>query len=558
VEKEKILWISPPDSLIHRVFGSSPERHAGCGNASAYDFRFDLISSRAYSLLGISPWRFPSERQRKVSRAKALHLSPYRGCSVAIGRVERGIMTEYNSRPSLWAEVLKGIRSNVSRQQFETWFSKIHAVSLDGDKARLAVPNHFLRDWLNNYYRDILQREISRVTNGDPDVEIVVREPEHMVNTETSAPVTPSSPIWSATPIDPDQVGLRPHPKHPHFISDVLLNESYNFANFVVGPSNKLPHAAARAVAEQPSSAYNPLFFHGSVGLGKTHLLQAICHSVLAERRDLKILYLSCETFTNQYISAVKSGNLRNFRYRYRYVDLLLIDDINFLQRKEQTQEEFFHTFNTLYNQGKQIVLSSDSPPKEIPTLEERLVSRFKWGLVAEIEPPDYETRILIVRHKARMRGIEFPPEICEYIADRFTGNIRELEGAILKVVSVATLNDRPVDLHVARDALRPLLAPARQKVTVERIIEAVTRFYDVKQADLQSRKRSKSIAFPRQICMFLARRLTNHSLEEIGGYFGGRDHTTVIYGTEKIRGLFAKDRKVKSEIETLIQEIQA
>ncbi len=465
---------------------------------------------------------------------------------------------------SRWRSVLTCIRGEVNRQQFETWFRELQPVSFHTDLVRLAVPTAFLRDWLSNYYDDVLQKAVRQVAGGEPALEIIVDETLSKaaraptpVAEQTPEPVERPAASWSAAPGDPDEAGLRRSSRFPQFLSDVLLNDRYTFDNFVVGPSNKLPHAAALAVADQPARAYNPLFLHGSVGLGKTHLLQAVCHSILMRRKDLKILYLSCETFTNQFIAAVKSGNLRNFRYRYRHVDLLLIDDINFLARKEQTQEEFFHTFNALYNSGSQIILSSDSSPKDIPTLEERLVSRFKWGLVAEIEPPCYETRMLIVKHKSRVLGLVFPDDVCEFVAERFSGNIRELEGAILKVISVAKLLDRAVDLEVARSALRNLITPKQKKITVDRIIDVVTGYYDVKQTDLQSRKRSKSIAFPRQICMFLARQLTNHSLEEIGGYFGGRDHTTVIYATEKIRKLFGKERKFKEEVESLIQDIQ-
>jgi chromosomal replication initiator protein len=457
--------------------------------------------------------------------------------------------------------VLTSIRGQVNRQQFETWFRELHPVSFHSDLVRFAVPSVFLKDWLHNYYEEILTTAIRLAVGGEPELDIVIDESLANATPTRPAPETeePSKPesTWTAAPGDPNEAGLRRNSKYPHFLSDVLLNDRYTFDHFVDGPSNRLPHAAAVAVAEQPARAYNPLFLHGSVGLGKTHLLQAICHSILVRRKDLKILYLSCETFTNQFIAAVKSGNLRNFRYRYRHVDVLLIDDINFLAKKEQTQEEFFHTFNALYNSGSQIVLSSDSSPKDIPTLEERLVSRFKWGLVAEIEPPCFETRMLIVKHKARVRNRPFPDDVCQFVADRFSGNIRELEGAILKVISVADLLNRPVDLDVARSAVKNLITPAQKKITVERIIDIVTQYYDIKQTDLQSRKRSKSIAFPRQVCMFLARRMTNHSLEEIGGYFGGRDHTTVIYATEKIRKLYSGERKFKEELETLIQDIE-
>ena len=468
-------------------------------------------------------------------------------------------MTGVASPDSTWIAVLDEIRKGVNRQQFETWFRKLRPLSVHAELVRVGVPNLFLKDWLQNYYLDVIRSSLSRVLGENPALEIVVcedvAEPQPAALPSVEVQPAPTNG-WSAVPGELEQAGLRRSPKYPNYLSDVLLNDHYTFDNFVVGPSNSLPHAAALAVADQPARAYNPLFLHGSVGLGKTHLLQAICHAILSRRKDLKILYLSCETFTNQFISAVKSGNLRNFRFRYRHVDLLLIDDIHFLARKEQTQEEFFHTFNTLYNSGSQIILSSDSQPKEIPTLEERLVSRFKWGLVAEIEPPDFETRMLIVKRKSRIRNFDFPDDVCEFVAERFSGNIRELEGAILKVISVAELTGKKVDLDVAREALRPLLAPTKKKITVERIIDVVTRYYDVKQTDLQSRKRSKSIAFPRQVCMFMARRLTNHSLEEIGGYFGGRDHTTVIYAAEKIRKLFAKERAFKEEIESLIQDV--
>ena len=469
-------------------------------------------------------------------------------------------MVEIQHGDSRWTAGLEDIRRQVKRQQFETWFREVQLLSLNPDLVRLTVPSVFLRDWIQNYYLDTIRGAISTVTGTSPAVEISIVEQGESAPppAPTGAPPIAPAPGWSGIPVEADQEGLRSSATYPGFRSDVILNPHYTFDGFVVGPSNKLPHAAALAVSAQPSTAYNPLFLHGSVGLGKTHLLQAICHAILTRRKDLKILYLSCETFTNQFISAVKSGNIGNFRYRYRHVDVLVIDDIHFLAKKEQTQEEFFNTFNTLYNSGGQIVLSSDSSPKEIPTLEERLVSRFKWGLVAEVEPPDYETRMLIVKRKAMLRGLDFPDGVCEYIADRITANIRELEGAVLKVLSVADLLEKPVDVDVAREALRSLTTPAKRKISVEKIIESVTRYYDVKQADLQGRRRSKSIAFPRQVCMFLARQLTNHSLEEIGGYFGGRDHTTVIYATEKIDKLKGLDRHFKEELDRLVHELQS
>jgi chromosomal replication initiator protein len=469
-----------------------------------------------------------------------------------------------NASASRWGEILEVIRGQINQQQFESWFRKLAPISVNEELVRLAVPNIFLKEWLDSYYPEIIRKAAKAVLGGNPLVEINVMEgmPENFdacaLPEMVADSASPAQPFQTPVSFGPsDMSGLRRNPCHPNFLSDVLLNPSYVFDTFVIGPSNKLPHAAAVAVAEQPANAYNPLFLHGSVGLGKSHLLQAVCHSLLARRKDMRVLYLSCEFFTNHFITAVKSGDLRDFRDRYRRADVLVIDDINFLARKEQTQEEFFHTFNALYNSGKQIILSSDNSPKDIPTLEERLVSRFRWGLVAEIEGPDFETRMLILKAKSRLHGSEFPSDVCEFIAERFAGNIRELEGAILKVLSVAKLHRKPIDVSLTRDAIRPLTAPARRKISVERILSVVVNHYQVRQADLQSRSRSRSIAFPRQVCMYLARRLTNHSLEEIGGYFGGRDHTTVLYANEKISQMWGHDRKFKDEVEAIVREIE-
>ncbi len=313
------------------------------------------------------------------------------------------------------------------------------------------------------------------------------------------------------------------------------LNPDYVFENFVTGPCNRLPHAATVAVAEQPGKAYNPLFIHGGVGLGKTHLLQAACQKVLERRRDARILYLSCDSFINQFITAVESGDMAQFRYRYRQVDLLVIDDIHFLAGRDRTQEEFFHTFNTLYQGHKQIILSADCPPNEIPELEERLISRFNWGLVARIEKPCYETRVAILQKKARLRGLTLPEDVICYIAARVENNTRELEGAITKVQGMGMLQEGRIDLELAKSALGDTVTPDQKRVTIQQILEAVTRYYNVRLSDLQSKKRHKSIAFPRQVCMYLARRYTRYSLEEIGGYFGGRDHTTILHGVRAI-----------------------
>ncbi|HTL30878.1 MAG TPA: chromosomal replication initiator protein DnaA [Tepidisphaeraceae bacterium] len=329
----------------------------------------------------------------------------------------------------------------------------------------------------------------------------------------------------------------------------LLLNPDYTFENFVTGPCNRLPHAAAVAVGEQPGKAYNPLFIHGGVGLGKTHLLQAVCSKVLEREPDARILYLSCDSFINQFINAIETGDMNNFRFRYRQVDVLVIDDIHFLAGRDRTQEEFFHTFNTLYQNHKQIILSADCPPSEIPELEERLVSRFNWGLVARIEKPCYETRVAILKKKARMRGLELADDVVCYIAAKVENNTRELEGAITKVQGMGLLQNGVIDLELAKAALGDTATAEQRRVTIQMIFDAVTKYYNVRLSDLQSKKRHKSIAFPRQVCMYLARRHTRYSLEEIGGYFGGRDHTTVLHAVRTVDGDCKDDREIAKQL---------
>ena len=329
----------------------------------------------------------------------------------------------------------------------------------------------------------------------------------------------------------------------------MALNPDYVFENFVVGPCNRLPHAACVAVAEQPGKAYNPLFIHGGVGLGKSHLLQAICQQMLERSASARILYLSCDSFINQFINAIETGEMNQFRYRYRHLDMLVIDDIHFLAGKDRTQEEFFHTFNTLYQGHKQIILSADCPPSEIPELEERLVSRFNWGLVARIDKPCYETRMAILQKKAKMRGLSLPDDVLCYVAGKIESNTRELEGAVTKIQGMASLGGGTVDLELAKAALGESAGPDQKRITIQQILDVVTKYYNVRLSDLQSKKRQKSIAFPRQVCMFLARRHTSYSLEEIGGYFGGRDHTTVLHAVRTVDERVQADRAVADQL---------
>ena len=317
--------------------------------------------------------------------------------------------------------------------------------------------------------------------------------------------------------------------------SGLKLNPDYTFDNFVVGPCNRLAHASCVAISQSPGNTYNPLFLYGNSGLGKTHLLQAVCSETRQKNEDAVIQLLSCEDFVNRFIGAIETGSLASFQSQFRSVDMLVIDDIQFLREREQSQEEFFHTFNALYNNGKQIILSSDGSPAEIPSLEERLVSRLNWGLVARIDPPSYETRVAIVQKKAHLRGLSISEDIAEYIARKVHANIRELEGALTTIYAVATTTGNKITIELAKTALEGQIEASVKHISITDIIEVVTNHFDVRLADLQSKKRSQSITEPRQICMYLARSLTKHSLEEIGGHLGGRDHTTVMHGCNKI-----------------------
>jgi len=337
----------------------------------------------------------------------------------------------------------------------------------------------------------------------------------------------------------------------------IKIHPDYTFDNFVVGPGNRLAHASCVAVSNSPGDTYNPLFLYGSVGLGKTHLLHAVCYEAGRQGRDWTIQFLSCEGFINRFISAIEKGRLRDFQSEFRSVDMLVIDDVQFLRDHEQSQEEFFHTFNALYNNRRQIILSADSAPGQIPSLEERLISRFKWGLVARIDPPSYETRVAIVKKKAHLRGLKISEDISEYIAHKVQANIRELEGALTMVYAEAMACGEPITLALAKGALGDGAISASRQITITEIIDVVTRHFDVRLADLQSKKRSQSIAMPRQICMYLARNLTRHSLEEIGGHLGGRDHTTVMHACSKIAELKKTDTEMRTQLAELARQIK-
>ncbi|MCE9594532.1 MAG: chromosomal replication initiator protein DnaA [Planctomycetes bacterium] len=470
----------------------------------------------------------------------------------------------------LWAALQGSLQKVLQREQFETWFRGAALARADDTTVVIAVQNTFARDWLAKHYAEALDRAIVQVFGTrrqlvlelDPELTLgqrVTRTASAAAAAFAQQPTLPLAPFpagrEAATPAPragDDGLGSRLLQA-----SDVTLNPHYRFDTFVVGPCNRFAHAASLGVSENPGKAYNPFFLHGNVGLGKTHLLQSLCATILDRDPNARILYLSCETFVNHFISALETSDLAKFRNKYRNVDVLVVDDIHLLANKERTQEEFFHTFNTLYNAGKQIVLSSDSPPKEIPTLQERLVSRFKWGLVTEVEPPCYETRVAILKRKSKERGRELPDDVAALLSDQLETNIRELEGAVTRLIGFACLNNQPITCDIARRVLRDVFSSARGQPSIEDIQRIVTAHFNVKLTDLQSRKRTSAIALPRQVSMYLARKITRHSLEEIGGFFGGRDHSTVLYGIEKIENEMRDDPRFRELIAGFLTQLQ-
>ena len=445
----------------------------------------------------------------------------------------------------VWSKILSGIKGSCTSQQYQTWFSRLAPGEIDEKQLEILVPNQFLKDWLLKNYQHLIADSAKDAVGRE--LEILYRVAE--VGDALPPVEEPPAEVRNRPPATPRS---RPEPK-----PDIDLNPSYSFENFIVGPSNRVPHAAAMAVVASPGTAYNPLFLHGSVGLGKTHLLQSICHALLKKNLIHRFLYLSCETFVNHFISAIENGKLDDFRYNYRHVDMLLIDDVQFLAKKERTQEEFFHTFNTLYNSQKQIVLTCDSPPSELKSIQERLVSRFNWGLVTHLQLPDYETRVAIIQNKANLMNFTLPEDVAHFAAERVQSNVRDLEGAITKIVGYARLARRSADLALAREALHDVPEQRSQGTTLDEIVQTVVAEFGVKKNALLSKRRLKSIAFPRQICMYIARKVTHLSLEEIGNYFGGRDHTTVLYGADKIARLVETDRDLERLIEDLGRRIR-
>ncbi|KIP19962.1 Chromosomal replication initiator protein DnaA [Anoxybacillus thermarum] len=441
----------------------------------------------------------------------------------------------------LWNKALAEIEKKISKPSFETWLKSTSAHSLKGDILIITVPNEFTKDWLESRYTRLIEQTLYDITGEELKIKCTI--PNHQTLEEFD--LKPSSKP-------------RKHDDEQTEFPQSMLNPKYTFDTFVIGSGNRFAHAASLAVAEAPAKAYNPLFIYGGVGLGKTHLMHAIGHYVLEHNPSAKVVYLSSEKFTNEFINAIRDNRPDDFRNKYRNVDVLLIDDIQFLAGKEQTQEEFFHTFNTLHEESKQIVISSDRPPKEIPTLEDRLRSRFEWGLITDITPPDLETRIAILRKKAKAEGFDIPNEVMLYIANQIDSNIRELEGALIRVVAYSSLINKEINADLAAEALKDIIPSSKPRViTIQDIQRVVGEHFNLKLEDFKAKKRTKSVAFPRQIAMYLSRELTDCSLPKIGEEFGGRDHTTVIHAHEKISALIQTDVQLQKQLKEIMEKLK-
>lgn len=448
----------------------------------------------------------------------------------------------------LWNEVLERLKLQLSRPTFETWIKTASALELTDNCLVIQTPNPFARNWLQKYYIKTITEVVQAILGKSIEIQLIAAEGDNVyggIQTQLSPAIAVTPPSVSSF--------------ERHRFRKTDLNPKYVFSRFVVGSNNRMAHAASLAVAEAPGREFNPLFLCGGVGLGKTHLMQAIAHFILDHKPNHKVVYVSSETFTNELINAIRDDNTVKFRDKYRNIDILLVDDIQFLADKERTQEEFFHTFNSLHEANKQLIISSDRPPKEIPTLEERLRSRFEWGLITDIQKPDLETRIAILRKKADLEDLEIPNEVIIYIANKIQSNIRELEGALVKVIAYSSLVNKEIDMDLAQEALKDLVTKNQEskEITIDLIKKVVANYYNIKLENMISKKRTQKIAFPRQIAMYLARELTDSSLPQIGEEFGGRDHTTVIHSYKKIEKKYEEERDFRNTIKNIKEKIK-
>jgi chromosomal replication initiator protein len=457
--------------------------------------------------------------------------------------------------PDLLSSILNAISKRVNQQSFNMWFKPISSAKRDDSSIYLGVPNEVFRDWISSNYFDVIEETLNELGLETYQLRFLIEE---------TAPPTRELELSSSTPVKSKgsaggEAGfaagvVRALETEP---TELPLNPKYTFDTFVVGSCNQFAHAASLAVVDMPSKTYNPLYVYGGVGLGKTHLMHAIGHSIKQRDNSLRLTYISSERFMNELINAIRYDKTIKFRDKYRTIDVLLIDDIQFLAGKERTQEEFFHTFNALYDAQKQIVISSDCPPREIPTLEERLHSRFEWGLIADIQPPDLETKLAILKRKAELDRIKLPDSVALFIASKIKSNIRELEGSLVRLTAYASLKGLPMDLDLAHEVLRTIIAEESSGVSVDLIQKTVATFYGLKVADLKSKNNSRKVAVPRQVAMYLCKTLTKSSFPEIGREFGGKHHTTVLHSVNKITQLYEKDPDFHKAINSLIADLK-
>ncbi|NOX20341.1 MAG: chromosomal replication initiator protein DnaA [Nitrospirae bacterium] len=440
-------------------------------------------------------------------------------------------------KEEIWNRCLELIENRVGQAVFDLWFKPIRLRQLKEEYAMLEIPNRFYKEWIEENYSEIIEDVFQEVIKKRPSVRYTVKEKQDDEIKRLNAQ------------INSRRRSLRNR--------GIFLNPKYTFEEFVVGPSNQFAHAAALKVAESPGTVYNPLFIYGGVGLGKTHLINAIGNRVLENHRNIQVLYVPAEQFTNEVVAAIKNDKMTELKEKYRNVDLLLIDDIQFIANKTQTQEEFFHTFNALYEQQKQIVISSDRPPKDIQDITDRLKSRFTMGLTADIQPPSVETKIAILEKKAEFQRITLPQDVKYWLAMNVKSNIRELEGCLLKIAAHASITGMPITLEMTKEILKDTIVDKDRPITVENIMKTVAEEYKIRVTDLKSKKRTKEIAIPRQIAMYLARELTDLSLQDIGKHFGGKDHATVLYACKQIEKRKEKEDSFQRIIEGLIKKIK-
>lgn len=456
------------------------------------------------------------------------------------------------NQDQIWSQVQEELRFQLAKRTYDMWLKNTSVVSADGGTFRIGVPSKLAKDWLEDRFSGLIQETLQAVTGSEVDIDFVISPNSHR-------------PAVATLEMDDGDATENGHDSRAEAVSasetvaPSELNARFRFSSFVVGHNSQFAHAAAKAVAEAPGDSYNPLFLYGGVGLGKTHLMHAIGHEVHDRFPRKRVVYLTSEQFTNEVISSIATARMGEFRHKYRTVDVLLIDDVQFLAGKDRTKEEFFHTFNALHEINKQIVISSDRPPKEIPTLEDRLRSRFEWGLIADIQPPDFETRLAILHSKLGNNGSLIPEEVLSFIAHKVQRNIRELEGALTRIQAFAAVHQRPIDQEEAARLLSDIIpAGTRKPINVERIQALVADYYNVTLDDMKGKRRDKHIVFPRQVAMYLVREETPSSLPAIGKAFGGRDHTTALHSIEKIANELKEDERLRYEVQVIREKLYA